>query len=483
MNHSVAGKNDVPFCQQNVRLWVMVLLVSAVVVLGIAFYLAFEDGRFTGFGRQANRAAGQAAVAASARVKAAPPASQTRAPQPQAATPVAFRRPCRTMPAVAAAQAPAVGNELAPGSFQRVAQRTTPNVARQLQATFNQVADKVRPFVVNINAVRPSRNVAANGANNPRFIDPFDGIPDKIIGQLAYESVGSGVIIDPTGYVVTNDHLISGAVSIVVTRFNSKEHLRARLVATDRRNDLAVLKLEGPGPYPAAKLANSDKVDTGDWVLAVGNPFGLGHTVTSGIVSSRRSAIVISGVQYRDLLQTDAPINQGSSGGPLVDLNGKVVGINTAIYAPTGVFNGTGFAIPSNRVGAFVARVMQDPQAARSREVGRGRPGRIFQVAGGAARPWIGLGVSDVTPELANKLGMPRTTGVFVNSVERGSPAAEGEIRRGDVVVALAGQPVYDSRSLAALLSALPPGQKVPLVIWRKGRAKARKVRLLTRRR
>jgi serine protease Do len=431
--------SDVPFCERNTRLWIWALLASGAVVLGFAIWLAFDK-----HAPEPGRA--QVAVAAGAPAGPAP-----------AMVPGAHR------PAPGAVAVPA-----RPVAWQRTA-----SPAQQLQASFNRAADVIRPAVVNINAVRPGvMGGAPAGANQPRFVDPFDGVPEKMFGNVAYESVGSGVIVDPAGYVVTNHHLVANATSIVVTRYqNANRHLSAATVALDPRSDLALLKLGGQGPYPVARLADASRVEVGDWVLAVGNPFGLGHTVTSGIISGRSRAMVIGGVEYRGLLQTDAPINQGSSGGPLVNLNGEVVGINTAIYAPTGVFNGTGFAIPANRVGAFVARVLQRnavPAAAM-----RPPPSALAPGCG-----WLGLQVIDVSPPLAAKLGLPRPMGGLVSSVGPGSAAEEAEIARGDVITAVAGAPVASGSSLQAMVAGLGPGAVVPVTVWRNGSEKTLKLKI-----
>jgi len=203
----------------------------------------------------------------------------------------------------------------------------------------------------------------------------------------------------------------------------------------------------------------------GDWVLAVGNPFGLGHTVTAGIISARRSAITIEGVTFRGMIQTDAPINKGSSGGPLVNLRGEVIGINSAIFSPSGVFNGTGFAIPSNRVGAFVAKATGSPNLA---------PPPVIPLEPMPARAlesmWLGIGVVDMTPELASKLSFPYAGGVYVRSLMLDTPADEAEITRGDIITAMAGYPIADSASLRQIVSQLMPEQMTPITIWRGGK-------------
>jgi serine protease Do len=323
---------------------------------------------------------------------------------------------------------------------------------------------------VDISAIRSSPLPGPpTNLNGPRFIDPFDGVPEKFIGQMAFESVGSGVVVDPSGYVVTNHHVVAGASTIIVTRFPQKEgHYSARVIASDPSRDLALLQILGEGPFPAAALADSSRVEVGDWVLTVGNPFGLGHTVTAGIISGKRNSLRINGINFRGLLQTDAPINKGSSGGPLVNMSGQVVGINTAIYAPTGVFSGTGFAIPSNRVGAFVAPFLENNPLT----VAMQRPANPGTV-------WLGIGVIDMTADLAAKLSYPRAGGIFVASLVLDSPADEAEITRGDIITAVSGRPIQNSASLQAVLASLSPGQTVGVTIWRDGKTET--LRLTTR--
>jgi serine protease Do len=349
------------------------------------------------------------------------------------------------------------------------------NKAVDLQTAFQRAADLVRPSVVNVNAIRPrtlplaQRNMKPGGL---RFVNPFDGVPEKVIGQRAFETVGSGVIIDNRGYIITNRHIVRGASDIAVSRYKIPgEHLPAYLVAEDMRNDLALLKIGGGvTDLKAAKLADSSRAEVGSWVLAIGNPFGLDHTVTAGIISGRNRTITVDGLQHRGFLQTDAPINPGSSGGALVGLDGRVFGITTAIYAPTGVFSGAGFAIPSNRVGAFISRVL-GPQANLP-------AGALVAQRQMAAAPhlWqdlsLGLAVTEMTSELARKLAFPQMGGVFVSTVVANSPATEAELAQRDIITAVNGAPVADSHALARMLSNLRGGQRVSLTVWRNGASK-----------
>ncbi|MCP4678530.1 MAG: PDZ domain-containing protein [Deltaproteobacteria bacterium] len=445
--------NEVAFCERSVKHWVSALVLFGALVLGFALWSAIEEGPK----KRENKGHGQTAAFMSpispvAYVQPAPMNNGSRINTANAA--------------INRQQIDAVTRATPMGGIQFIG-GVAPGTAQS--TNFNWAADVIRPSVVNVNAVRPNP-VGQRIANpqDPRFVDPFDGVPDKMIGQMAYESVGSGVIVDKAGYVVTNNHVVAGATSVVITRFNnSEEHFPARVVAFDTSKDLALLKIQGGGPFPEATISNSSKVEVGDWVLAVGNPFGLEHTVTAGIISGKRSSLTIGGVNYRGLLQTDAPINKGSSGGPLVNLRGEVIGINTAIYAPTGVFNGTGFAIPSNRVGGFVARSLDRGQ-------------RIAVVAKRTAvidAAWLGIGVIDMTPDLAAKLSYPHSGGVYVSSLVLDSPADEAEIVRGDIVTAVAGRPIQGKNDLRKLIAGLSPRQTVPITIWRNSKTVNLKLR------
>lgn len=229
------------------------------------------------------------------------------------------------------------------------------------QSAFNVVASRISPVTVNINAIR--ENVAPaglRGGEGIRFMPPFDGGAKPGRPAPALESVGAGIIVDSRGYILTNYHVVSQAKDMLVSVFgNIRRDFPATVAAADPGNDLALLKLTGAPPLPEAKLGDSDLVRVGDWVLAFGSPFGLDQTVTQGIISSKRKSLVVEGIAQGDMLQTDAPINRGSSGGPLVNMNAEVIGINTAIYGPGGVFSGAGFAIPVNRAKVFMASVKE----------------------------------------------------------------------------------------------------------------------------
>lgn len=223
---------------------------------------------------------------------------------------------------------------------------------------FNTVSSLILPSVVSIHATRrrlAGRPIGAGGED--RFADPFAGVPERHMRNGAYGGVGSGLIIDSRGYVLTNYHVISQAADLLVSVFGKiKRDFHAAVIAVDPAADLALIGLSGAPALPEARLGSSRSVQAGDWVLAFGSPFGLEQTVTQGIISNKRKSLVIGGVAYGEMLQTDAPINRGSSGGPLVNLKAEVIGINTAIYGPYGVFSGTGFAIPVDRANAFLVR-------------------------------------------------------------------------------------------------------------------------------
>jgi len=300
-------------------------------------------------------------------------------------------------------------------------------VAGKPRTPFNEAAQSIRPAVVGVRAI-----VAPTQPKLP-----------------SVERVGSGVIIDPAGYAVTCNHVVAGATSIGVSRLQQPYiQLPAGLIAVEE--DLALLKIQADAPLPAAPLADSDQVQVGDWVLAVGHPFGLGLTVTSGIVGRRHGVLSIpGGPQYTELLQTDAPINEGSSGGPLVNLSGEVVGLNTAIYAPTGVFSGAGFAVPSNRIRQFLARHLP------------GAPGAAL--APGAL--W-GIGVGDLSP--AQQAQFPKG-GVVVVAVETSSPAALLGIAPGDVIVSVAAQPIRDVGAMRGVQARLNANAPLTLQLSRQG--------------
>jgi serine protease Do len=263
------------------------------------------------------------------------------------------------------------------------------------------------------------------------------------------EALGSGFIIGSDGTIVTNNHVIDGASDIKVTLDDGTE-LKATLVGRDDKSDLAVLKVKAGKALPTVAWGNSDKLRAGDQILAIGNPFGIGTTVTAGIVSARGRDLNSS--PYDDFLQIDAPINHGNSGGPLVDINGTVVGINTAIYSPNGGSVGVGFAIPSREAEQIVAKLVKN---------------------GSIEHGLLGVEIQPVTSDLASALGLPGPGGALVARVGKGSPAARAGIETGDVITGFADQTIKEPKTLSRSVADLTPGEKRTLSVWRDGKTLA----------
>jgi serine protease Do len=258
-------------------------------------------------------------------------------------------------------------------------------------------------------------------------------------------ALGSGFIIDPSGYVVTNNHVVQNADTVTVIFQDGSKH-KAKIVGRDPKTDLALVKIDAPQPLPYVQWGDSNAEQVGDWVLAVGNPFGLGGTVSSGIISARGRDIH-SG-PYDDFLQIDASINRGNSGGPTFNLDGKVIGINTAIYSPNGGSVGIGFAIPSS-----LARPVIDQLKAH----------------GKVARGWLGVQIQEVTPEIAKSLGLPKPEGALVADVTAGGPAEKAGVKQGDVILSYAGHDIAKLRDLPLAVAETPVGQKAQVKLWRDG--------------
>ncbi|MCW5751734.1 MAG: DegQ family serine endoprotease [Alphaproteobacteria bacterium] len=327
--------------------------------------------------------------------------------------------------------------------------RRLPKNQQEIQLSFAPLVRQVAPGVVNIY----TRRVTQQQARSPLFDDPVfrrffgDGPLQGAPRQRIQQSLGSGVIVDRRGLVVTNNHVIEGAEEITVALHDRRE-FDAELVLADPRTDLAVLRIDPKGSkLTALELVDSDDLEVGDLVLAIGNPFGVGQTVTSGIVSALgRTMVGTSDTQ--SFIQTDAAINPGNSGGALITMDGRVAGINTAIFSRTGGSHGIGFAIPAN----LVASVLHAAQAGH-----------------GVQRPWLGASGQSVTSELAQSLGLERPGGVLVNTVVRDSPAAQAGLRPGDVVLAVNGKEVFDPRGLKFRIVTRNIGETVALDIFRKG--------------
>lgn len=321
---------------------------------------------------------------------------------------------------------------------------TLPEFASNDVPTIAPLLRAVTPAVVNISVRGRVRE------ENPLFMDPFFrrffDVPRHLEREI--EATGSGVIVDAQrGYVLTNDHVVEHASAIEVTTKDNRR-FEARLVGHDPATDVAVLQIPGGPSLTALPLGDSDKLQVGDFVVAIGNPFGLGQTVTSGIVSALgRSGLGIEG--YEDFIQTDASINPGNSGGALVDLHGRLVGINTAILAPGGGNIGIGFAVPINMARAVMEQILQ---------YGHVRRGRI------------GVALQDLTPDLAAALRVQRSEGAVIAEVEPGSPAEQAGMRQGDVVVNADGAPVRSAMQLRNRIGLTPVGRQLKLTLERSGR-------------
>jgi serine protease Do len=327
---------------------------------------------------------------------------------------------------------------------------------RGAPASFADLSARLLPMVVNIattQTLKPDTNTPGLPNIPPGsplsdlfkdFLGPGKNLPRHVT------SLGSGFIIDPAGYIVTNNHVIVEedrvADQISVT-LNDGTTLPAKLVGRDEKTDLALLKVTPKKPLPAARFGNSDTARIGDWVIAIGNPFGLGSTVTAGIVSARNRDIEAG--PYDDFIQTDAPINRGNSGGPLFDMDGNVVGVNSAIYSPSGGSVGIAFSIPSNLVRDVVSQLRQFGQARRG---------------------WIGVRIQQVTDDIAEGLGLPGTAGALISDVSPGGPAARGGIQDGDFITAFDGKPVSDSRALSRAVADTPINKSVAVDLVRKGK-------------
>ena len=335
----------------------------------------------------------------------------------------------------------------APGG--RTAPAATGSPAAPSQDGYAAVARAVMPAVVNISSLKVIRTYEYS----PFLVDPFfrdffgQQFPGLVVPREQREmSLGSGVFVDERGTILTNYHVVEQAQEVKVALSDGRE-TKARILGADQRTDLAVLRVEKDS-LPHAAMGDSEKMEVGDVVLAVGNPFGLGETVTMGIISAiGRGSLGLA--DYEDFIQTDAAINPGNSGGALVNTRGEVIGINTAIYSRSGGYQGIGFAIPSN-----MARDVLDSIV---------KTGRVV-------RGYTGLAIQGLTPELARAFGLDDARGAVVAGVDQDGPAAEAGLRRGDVIVSFRGRPVLSDNDVRTQLSRLKPGERAVLEIARDGR-------------
>jgi len=339
---------------------------------------------------------------------------------------------------------------------------------------FADLAAKLLPSVVNISTTQTVKSDRKSEGGNPDlpqfppgspfeefFKDFFDHNNPRHGGQPQAEShkatsLGSGFIIDASGYVVTNNHVIADADEITVI-LHDNTNLKAEVVGRDTKTDIAVLKIKTDKPLVPLVWGDSDKARVGDWVLAIGNPFGLGGTVTAGILSARQRDI--NSGPYDDFLQTDASINRGNSGGPMFNMDGQVIGINTAIYSPSGGSIGIGFAIPSVLAKEVVSELIGEPD----HSVHRG---------------WIGVRIQEVTSEIAESLGLDKARGALVASVNEKGPAQAAGIQPGDIVLTFDGRPVTEMRQLPRLVAETAVDKTVPVTVWRKRKEVALQVKV-----
>ena len=321
------------------------------------------------------------------------------------------------------------------------------------------MVERVKPSVISVKVTMKKAEVSdrgddeGSGSPMERFFRQFggpDGVPQRpghdgrprgMMGQ------GSGFFVSADGYAVTNNHVVEGADKVEVTTDAGKTYT-AKVIGTDPRTDLALIKVEGGSGFPFAKLSEG-KARTGDWVLAVGNPFGLGGTVTAGIVSA--SGRDIGNGPYDDFIQIDAPVNKGNSGGPAFNMQGEVVGVNTAIYSPSGGSVGIAFSIPASTVKTVIAQLKDK---------------------GTVSRGWIGVQIQPVTQDIADSMGLKQAEGALVAEPQKDGPAAKAGVASGDVITAVNGQSIKDARELARVIGGFAPGSDVKLDMLRNGKSK-----------
>jgi serine protease Do len=338
-----------------------------------------------------------------------------------------------------------------------LAMGTVQAIARPAPDSFADLAAKLLPTVVNIATTQTLKAPPPSAIPNVPPGSPLEDLFKNFLGPNPdrpkhVTSLGSGFIIDPSGFIVTNNHVIEDSDQITVT-LNDGSSLPAKIVGRDTKTDLALLKVTPKKPLPATHFGDSDKARIGDWVMAIGDPFGLGSTVTAGIVSARNRDI--NAGPYDDFIQTDAPINRGNSGGPLFDMDGNVIGINSAIFSPSGGSIGIGFSIPSNMARDVVAQLKQ---------------------FGVAKRGWIGVRIQQVTDEIAQGMGLSNTQGALVADVTAGGPAEKAGLKNGDVVLTFDNKPVADSRELPRIVASTPIGKTVNIDVLRKGKKQSYKI-------
>lgn len=339
-------------------------------------------------------------------------------------------------------------------------QVTTPvSKATAMPESFADIVDTLSPAVVNIST---KQTIVTRGdlAGNPfgglrgqpgmeqfqQFFEQFDQLNRPREKEVS--SLGSGFVVSDDGYIITNSHVIAGADQITV-RFHDDSELEAKVVGNDTKTDLALLKVKPKKTLAYVPLGDSDKARVGDWVIAIGNPFGLGGTVTTGIISARQRSI--NAGPYDDFIQTDAAINRGNSGGPLFNMHGEVIGINSAIFSPTGGNVGIGFAIPTSLAKPIIEQLKKH---------------------GKAHRGWLGVKIQDVTDEVANSVGLPKKMGALVVDLTKGGPADKAGVQPGDIVTHFNGTEIKEMRLLPRMVAESAIGKPATMTIWRGGASK-----------
>jgi serine protease Do len=344
-------------------------------------------------------------------------------------------------------------NATSPFATAAQAQNLTEKVQQlpQKPVGFADIVEKVKPAVISVRVKidQPASSTDSDDASPFPPGSPFEkffrqfGMPNMPNGHEIITGQGSGFFISGDGYAVTNNHVVQNAENVQVTTDDGKTY-KAKVIGTDPRTDLALIKIDGKD-FPYVKLSDTTP-RVGDWVLAVGNPFGLGGTVTAGIVSARGRDIGAG--PYDDFIQIDAPVNKGNSGGPTFDVDGNVIGVNTAIFSPSGGSVGIAFAIPADTVKSVIAQLRDK---------------------GSVTRGWIGVQIQSVTPDIADSMGLKEPTGALVSEPQKDSPAAKAGVASGDVITSVNDQPVKDARDLARKIGTMSPGTSVKLGMLHQG--------------
>ncbi|MGB0921201.1 MAG: DegQ family serine endoprotease [Alphaproteobacteria bacterium] len=358
-------------------------------------------------------------------------------------------------------------------SFLLLLTLAVPSMARSMPGSFADLAEEVSPAVVNISTTSRVKSRQGPGLQFPPG-SPFEDFFEDFFGQRGgprgpqpdgdeggrmperkVTSLGSGFVIHENGTVVTNNHVIADADEIMVI-FPNGDELEAEIVGRDPKTDIAVLKVDPKGKkLKAVRWGNSSKARVGDWVVAIGNPLGLGGSVTAGIISARNRDI--NAGPYDDFIQTDAPINRGNSGGPLFDLDGQVIGVNTAIISPNGGSIGIGFAVPSDLARQIVSQLQEH---------------------GETRRGWLGVRIQEVTDDIAEGLGLDKPRGALVAEVTEDGPSDKGGIKVEDVILSFDGRAIKEMRDLPRMVADTPIGKKVQVVVWRNGKRKNLRIEL-----